>query len=77
MGNEVKHRNKKFINSFGKHLRELRTSKGLTQEALADLANVDYTQVNDIENGRINTTIATVSQLAKGLKIHPKELFDF
>jgi transcriptional regulator with XRE-family HTH domain len=70
-------RDKGFILAFGENLRKLRKSKGLSMERLAQLANVEYSQVSDIEHGIINTTISTVQLLAKALEIAPKDLFDF
>ncbi|MBW2963123.1 helix-turn-helix domain-containing protein [Mesonia aestuariivivens] len=33
--------------------------------------------MNKIEKGKRNITLSTILELSKGLKIHPKELFDF
>jgi len=46
-------------------------------EKLAQLASLEYSQISDIELGKINTTISTAYQIARTLEIHPKELFDF
>ncbi len=46
-------------------------------EKLALDAGVEYSQIFDIEHGRINTTISTVHALATALGIPEKELFDF
>lgn len=46
-------------------------------EKFAQLAGLEYSQISDIELGKINTTISTVYILAKTLNIHPKDLFDF
>jgi transcriptional regulator with XRE-family HTH domain len=70
-------RNNDYITAFGKHLRSVRLSKGFTMEKLAQTAGIEYSQISDIELGKINTTISTVSLLAKTLAISPKELFDF
>lgn len=70
-------RNNEYITAFGNNLRALRKSKGLSMEKLAQEAGIEYSQVSDIELGKINTTISTIYLLAKGLKIKPKELFDF
>lgn len=70
-------RNTGFINAFGNNLRLLRKTKGLSMEKLAQEAGVEYSQISDIELGKINTTISTVYLLAKALEIPPKDLFDF
>lgn len=46
-------------------------------EKLAQSAGLEYSQISDIELGKINTTISTAFILAKTLEIHPKDLFDF
>ena len=46
-------------------------------EKLAQLSGMEYSQVSDIELGKINTTISTIHALAKALEVKPKELFDF
>ena len=66
---------KKFIKKFGERLRELRLSKNLSQEELANTAEIPINQVGRIERGEINTTITTIKVLADSLKIHISELF--
>jgi transcriptional regulator with XRE-family HTH domain len=73
----TKSRNQNHIKAFGNNLRSLRLKKGLTMTELANLCDIEYRQVSDIELGKINTTIATVYLLAEALEIYPKELFDF
>lgn len=67
----------KGISQFGNHLRNIRKLKGISQEELANLADVELSQISRIERGVINTSISQILQIAKALKIHPKELFDF
>lgn len=49
---------------FGKRLRELRLEKGWSQEALANLAEIDRTYIPGIENGRRNISIVVIEKLA-------------
>lgn len=46
-------------------------------ERLAQLAEVEYSQISDIELGRINTTISTTHHIASALEVPLKDLFDF
>jgi len=46
-------------------------------EKLAQTAGLEYSQISDIELGKINTTISTVNLLAKTLGVATKDLFDF
>ena len=70
-------RNNEYITAFGNNLRALRKAKSLSMEKLAQEAGIEYSQVSDIELGKINTTVSTIYLLAKGLGVNPKELFDF
>ncbi|WP_395052382.1 helix-turn-helix domain-containing protein [Flavobacterium sp.] len=62
---------------FGKQLRLIRQSKGLSMEKLSELSSFEYSQISRTALGQINTSIDTVFKLAKALEINPKELFDF
>lgn len=66
-----------FITAFGKQVQNIRKQKNITQEQLADYANLDLTQVGRIERGVTNTSISVVNKLAKALGVTPSELFDF
>lgn len=70
-------KDKKFIKSFGKNLKKLRKEAGLSQEELANDADIPLSQVGRIERGEVNTTISTVNVLAKALKVEIKDLFIF
>ena len=66
-----------YIKEFGIHLRKIRNSKGLSQEALANASEVSLAQITRIERGVVNSTLCTIKSLAKGLEIETKELFEF
>jgi len=68
---------KNYIILFGKNLRKIRKSKGLSMEILSYDAGMEYSQISRIELGKINTTISTLKQLADALEVEPKELLDF
>jgi len=70
-------KNKKLILSFGKHIRKLREERDYSMRYLADLADINYTQISKIETGKINTTISTAYALAKALDITLEQLFKF
>ena len=54
---------------IGVRIKELRTAKNLTQEAVAFLAEVDRTFMNHVENGKRNISIATLEKITKGLGV--------
>ena len=68
---------KKFVEKFGKKIREVRINANLSQEMLANDANIPINQVGRIERAEINTSLNTIYKLAKALNIEIKELFDF
>lgn len=69
--------NKDFQLHFGKKLKEIRTLKKLSYRQLDALTSLDHSYISKIEKGDINVTLDTVLELAKGLKVTTKELFDF
>ena len=63
------------MSRFGINVRKIRLQQGLTQEQLADESGISQVQVARIESGKLNTSISTVSAIAKALKINEGELF--
>ena len=54
---------------FGKHLKVLRESKHLSQQQLANLCDIEHSQISRIELGKINTTLSTLFLIASKLEI--------
>ena len=69
-------RNTPFIIAVGKKIRKIRTQKKLSQQKLADLCNLELSQINRIELGLINTSISHISSIAEAFGVHPMELLD-
>jgi transcriptional regulator with XRE-family HTH domain len=65
----------KYLTAFGKRLAEIRRAKGLTQESLAEKADVTALTVAYIEQGRQWPRISTMQSLAKCLGVPIAELF--
>ncbi|HEV3039333.1 MAG TPA: helix-turn-helix transcriptional regulator [Candidatus Angelobacter sp.] len=53
---------------LGKKIRGLRERQGLSQEALADLCELNRVHIGGIEQGKINLTLATLDKVARNLK---------
>jgi len=60
-------------NEFGKRLKELRRSRGYTQQALAEKAEIDEKHLSRIENGRFFPSYATLRKLLKALDTNLEE----
>ncbi len=67
---------KAILVKFGKKIREVRVKRGLSQEALADIANVHRTYIGMVERAEKNITLLNIQKLSKALKIDIKELFE-
>lgn len=59
---------------LGKNVRQSRERRELTQEKLAEIADIDPTYVSGIERGLRNPGIKNVARLAKALGITTAEL---
>lgn len=66
-----------FKKEFGQNLRLIRKAKGLTQEKLAEMINLNQRQLTRIENGFSFVSSEVIERLIIALKIEAKELFDF
>lgn len=61
---------------FGLKIKELRKLKGLSQEKLANIAEIDRTYLPTIEKGTRNVSIEMIEKLATALEVKIKDLFD-
>ena len=60
---------------FGERLREIRTKKGVSQEALAELAGLHRTYVSSIERGERTISIVNIAKLAEALEVPIRDFF--
>lgn len=70
-------RHEQFIKAFGDNLRNIRLEKGISQEELADRADLTLSQVGRVERGVTNTSVSMVYVFAKALDIEPYRLLQF
>jgi len=61
---------------FGEHLRELRTSSGLSQEALAERAGLHRNYIGHIERGEKTPSLAVLVRLAAAFGLSLPTLLD-
>ena len=75
----MKKNNSRHLNSYkiiGNNIRTIRKAKNLSQEELADLANLSKTALGAIERGTSVPTINTLNRIAKALEMDITELVD-
>ncbi len=58
----------------GFNIRELRISRGLSQENLAALADLHRTYIGQVERGEKNIGLRNLEKIAKALKVSIKDL---
>jgi len=63
-----------LLAKIGDRIREIRLSKNISQESLANEIEIDYSQVNRMELGKVNFGISYLYRIAKALDVDPKKL---
>ena len=61
-----------FQSLFGNQIKRIRLAQNLSLRKLSQRCNIAK-----YERGEVNIQLSTVYELAVGLNVHPKELFDF
>ncbi len=59
---------------IGQRIRELRESKGISQQNLAAICNFEKANLSRIEAGRTNPTVSTLYKISQALEITISEL---
>lgn len=62
--------------SFGTRVRLMREQKGLSQEGLALLCDLDRTYIGGVERGERNISLINIHKIARALGVSPKELME-
>jgi len=60
---------------FGRALRLRREKLGVSQEAFADMCQLDRTYIGGIEGGERNVALVNIEKIAKTLRLTIAELF--
>ena len=60
--------------SFGKAVRQRRHKLEVSQEAFADLCDLDRTYIGGIERGERNVALVNIQKIARALRISISEL---
>ncbi len=61
---------------FGEKVRELRVKKQLSQEKLAEYADVHRTYIGMIERAEKNITLVNIEKIAKALNVSVSSMFE-
>jgi transcriptional regulator with XRE-family HTH domain len=67
----------KILVSLGKKVRSLRRSQELSQEKLAESADLDRTYISGIERGKRNVSIVNLAKIATALGVTVSKLLRF
>jgi transcriptional regulator with XRE-family HTH domain len=67
----------KILVKFAKRLISLREKKGISIRELASRADLEYSQVQRIEKGKVNLAFTTLIALAEGLEMELSELVEY
>jgi transcriptional regulator with XRE-family HTH domain len=59
---------------MSRNLKELRTAKGLTQEALADASELHRTYIGALERGERNISLRNLEKIARALNVSAASL---
>ena len=59
---------------FGRRIREARITLGMSQEDIANLADMHVTNYGRVERGEANSELHTIVRLATALNVDPGEL---
>jgi transcriptional regulator with XRE-family HTH domain len=59
---------------FGNRLREIRKGKEISQEKLAELAELHRTYVSSVERGMRNISLVNIKRLADALEVEMADL---
>jgi ribosome-binding protein aMBF1 (putative translation factor) len=63
-----------FLGEFGKAVRSIRLESGFSQEALADLADLDRSYMGGVERGEHNIALINIKKVASALGVSVAEL---
>lgn len=75
--NENRKLRRKFTQQLSQRLKEVRKSKKMTQQELAEASGLHLTYVGHLELGKYHPTVFVLWKIAKALKVNISELLPF
>ena len=64
-----------ILNNFAARIKEIRISKGLSQEKFALKIDMDRTYYASVESGKRNISLKNITKIADGFEMSLEELF--
>lgn len=61
--------------AFGQVVREQRKAKGYSQEAFADICEIDRSYMGGVERGERNLALVNIERIVAALEVKPSEFF--
>ena len=65
---------KRDLTAFGGNIRRIRITRELSQERLAEMADLNIRTVQKIEAGQLNVLLTTALRIQRSLGCNPSEL---
>lgn len=66
-----------YLERFGENVLKRRNELKLSYRQLALKCDIDFSAISKIEKGQKSLEFQTIIELARGLDLHPKDLFEF
>ena len=73
---KMKDKHQKYFQELGKNLQNLRKTKGLSQQELANRCDVDRAKISSIETAKEDFVMTTLLEIAEALEVDPREILD-
>jgi transcriptional regulator with XRE-family HTH domain len=73
---KMKDKHQKYFQALGKNLQNLRKTKGLSQQELANRCDVDRAKISSIETAKEDFVMTTLLEIAEALEVDPREILD-
>lgn len=64
----------KLLTGFGERLRAMRKQKGMSQDTLSRISDIDRSYVGRMDRGEVNITIDKLYAIARALECQPSDL---
>lgn len=70
-------KDKYYLKAFGRNVKKVRALKGFTQQHLADILEIEISQISRLERGLLNTSVINIKNIAEVLGVEVSDLFKF